>query len=57
MYQLVHPKHGETCVYTEVALSRHEAAGWQIKEPQEKVTEVPQDPVIKRRKRRNDDSK
>lgn len=37
MYVITHPKHGETTVYTELALSRHEAAGWKLKEPQEKA--------------------
>jgi hypothetical protein len=40
MYVLTHPERGEVIVYTEAALERHFASGWQLK-PQEKQHEPP----------------
>lgn len=52
MYKLKHPEHGETTVSTELAMTRHLEAGWELMSPEEKEEEKQEVEVLEEPKRR-----
>lgn len=55
MYRLKHPNLGETTVTSELAMTRHLEAGWQLIPPEEKAEEVEEVEEPKRRGRKPKD--